>query len=397
MNKKEITSSLSHLQRLRVGGEPDAEWVRTTREHLLASVRQEARTPSRQSVWAQFQAMGSFFPMVQNPALAYRPMLAGVLAIAVVMGGSVSAVSAAMNSLPGDALYSVKIASERVQVAAAQSDQTKAELGVAFLGRRVDEVQKIIESEDPKAPARVDAAMKKMKEDVGSVKEQLQAVQESAPDAAVSVAKLIDEKSTEFGDSLKQTADQLPPVESQHVKEARALVNDLSVQAVVLLVQAHENGDASVSAEELTQKVEKRITAISNAATLVADHTTSTMSAPFGHDTATQALNALVAAKVLLEQNQFTPALSKVIEGKELVSAAEKIIDATSGAAALTALSSSTSTTTGVRLGGDTGSIGIEPLPPAPGDPAPAPSSTSPPVTGVTTSTSPSSGGELGH
>lgn len=399
MNKKHIISALSILQRLRVGGEPDAQWTRQTRADLLARVRTNAgleRAPTRR-VLDGARAIRAFLPIFDAPALAFRPVLASILSIAVVMGGSVSAVSAAINSLPGDALYGVKLASEKVQVAAAGSERTKAELSVAFVGRRMDEVKKIVDSDDPNSAARVDVAVQKMKENLGVVQERLTSVQENAPESAVSIAKLIDDKSSEYTAVLKKTAEQLPPAEQQHMKEARALVNDLSVQAVVLLVQAHENGDTDISAEEVTNKVERRIESLTNDAARVAVRATSTEIAaiPYGRETANQALNALDVAKTLLNQNQFTPALTKVIEGQELVSAAEKIINATSGTAASTALSTSSSTT-GATLGGGTGSVGITPLPEDP-DAATPPPSTSEPVTGVTTSTSPSSGGELGN
>lgn len=73
--------------------------------------------------------------------LTYKTMIIGLI-IALVMGGSVS--YAAENTLPGDALYPVKVyVNENARVAVAFSDKSKAELAVELANRRIEEAGKL--------------------------------------------------------------------------------------------------------------------------------------------------------------------------------------------------------------------------------------------------------------
>lgn len=71
----------------------------------------------------------------------YKTMFIGIL-IALVMGGSVS--FAAENTLPGDALYPVKVfVNENARAAVAFTDKSKAELAVELANRRLEEAGKL--------------------------------------------------------------------------------------------------------------------------------------------------------------------------------------------------------------------------------------------------------------
>ena len=73
--------------------------------------------------------------------LTYKTMIVGLI-IALVMGGSVS--YAAENTLPGDALYPVKVyVNENARAAVAFTDKSKAELAVELANRRLEEAGKL--------------------------------------------------------------------------------------------------------------------------------------------------------------------------------------------------------------------------------------------------------------
>src|SRR3990167_7976513 len=73
--------------------------------------------------------------------LTYKAMIIGLI-IALVMGGSVS--YAAENTLPGDALYPVKVyVNENARAAVAFTDKSKAELAVELANRRLEESGKL--------------------------------------------------------------------------------------------------------------------------------------------------------------------------------------------------------------------------------------------------------------
>ncbi len=402
MIKKDIIKSLSHLQRLRIGGEPDPSWVRSARAQLLARVTEQAPAVApRRSVADVLAAVRD--ALAFDASLAARPVLAGFVAFGLVLGSGVGAVSASLGTVPGDALYQVKIVSERARIAVAPSETDKTTLRMAYVGRRVEEVSKLAERQAPDSARRVTATVQRIKQDLSTVQQNLTDLPKTAAAMDVAkVAKLVDEKSEEYSAKLEKTNDQQLSVPAQTaVKEAKALVEDISVQAVAVLVQAHANG--AVSGEDIVKTVGEKIASIAGKAAKVAgqEASSSTPSLP-GIESASQAIAALGEAQGLLSQQDYVSALTKVIEGKELVQAAQQIIDATSGATALTTLSNASSTPAGPAvLGGTT--IGIGPVETGTSTSScgtacalPEPQETptaSDPDSGVTTSTSPSSDG----
>jgi hypothetical protein len=82
----------------------------------------------------------SFFNWQWRPQLQTGWAVSLVAAIAVVLGGG-GTVVAASSSMPDQALYSVKLATESVQLAVTPSDIGKVELNAKFANRRVAEIE----------------------------------------------------------------------------------------------------------------------------------------------------------------------------------------------------------------------------------------------------------------
>ncbi|OGL64533.1 hypothetical protein A3F52_02460 [Candidatus Uhrbacteria bacterium RIFCSPHIGHO2_12_FULL_47_11] len=72
------------------------------------------------------------------PKLRFKYMIVALI-LALVLGGG-GTVAAAQNDLPGDALYGVKLASERVAERLVRSEETKVALDAKFADRRADEI-----------------------------------------------------------------------------------------------------------------------------------------------------------------------------------------------------------------------------------------------------------------
>ena len=81
---------------------------------------------------------------VWNWQQRWATVAAAIIAILLIGGGTVTA---SANSLPGDMLYSVKIATENVREFFTFSDEAKANLYIELAERRVTEVELLIESE----------------------------------------------------------------------------------------------------------------------------------------------------------------------------------------------------------------------------------------------------------
>jgi hypothetical protein len=80
------------------------------------------------------------FAFLPKPAL--RLAFAGAFAVALLLGG-LSAAAASDSSLPGDALYGVKLQVERVQLALTFDSAARARLQLHFADVRLDEAQRL--------------------------------------------------------------------------------------------------------------------------------------------------------------------------------------------------------------------------------------------------------------
>ncbi|MEK7125601.1 MAG: DUF5667 domain-containing protein [Patescibacteria group bacterium] len=112
----------------------------------------------------------------------------GVGAIAMVLvvalgGGSLATISRAKASLPGDALYGVKITMEKAQISLAFSQEKQAELEMSFASSRLDEVDKLIvqDGDTGQVATNVSQAMAHFNNSLDSVQKKLN-IAKSMPD-----------------------------------------------------------------------------------------------------------------------------------------------------------------------------------------------------------------------
>ena len=132
--------------------EPLLRAVLTAALAASVPVSMEAKARGRQRLAAERQALrASGRQGGRNVWLDKLPLwttrlqwvTAAAFALFVVAGGA-GTVAAASGTLPGDALYPVKRATEQVRVAFESSDVKKAELRVAYAERRADEISTLI-------------------------------------------------------------------------------------------------------------------------------------------------------------------------------------------------------------------------------------------------------------
>lgn len=116
--------------------QPDADRKRIARMRMLDALDRKAR-PSLLSRWNPLRAMPSAVPRLAAVAAA--------LAIALI-GGGTGTVLASTGAVPGDALYPLKRAAERTQLALSFTDAREANLRERFLDRRVEELDTVTET-----------------------------------------------------------------------------------------------------------------------------------------------------------------------------------------------------------------------------------------------------------
>ncbi len=231
MTNKELTENLKHLRVLRAGGEPNPEWVRAGRDILMMQVRNTnaPRSPFRIRPHHFWQLVEMF---VGAPAVRYvlRPVTVLGAMFVLVFGGWITSVNASLQSVPGDTLYNLKIATEKAQIAFAGAGETKVKLQLDFAGRRVEEVARILETPSERKAERLGVAVAELKKGVTTAQESLKQLQSSDPEKVPDVIKALDRKVAEYHISLDKTvsASEESAVQEK-VAEAKKLVADLGV------------------------------------------------------------------------------------------------------------------------------------------------------------------------
>jgi hypothetical protein len=132
------------------------------------------------------------------------------LVFVVGIGGCLTAVSASFNSLPGDTLYTIKLATEKVQLALAQDDAMKINLHTEFAARRIDEMKTIVQSpfKDKDKESRIELALANVKTEINSVNDSITSNGVSE-DVATGTIKFIDQKINELNDIIILNAPKL--------------------------------------------------------------------------------------------------------------------------------------------------------------------------------------------
>lgn len=123
-------------------------------EHNVRTVKP---TPlSKEESLAVWRATADALPAqtVRGPfySLTYKPMFATIAAIVIVLVGGGATVAAADNARPGDALYGIDTATERVRLAIA-SEEKKSELKARFAAERAEEAEELIEEAEQEEKA----------------------------------------------------------------------------------------------------------------------------------------------------------------------------------------------------------------------------------------------------
>ena len=270
--------------------------------------------------------------------LAARPAMALMTVTALVLGSGLS-VSASQLALPGDALYGLKIASEKVQVALTFDKKESAKIHVELAGKRINEIKRIKENadSDERKVQKINVAMDKFKEEISTVQNKLENLKnESSVETTVEVAQIIDNKATEYQKDLVKATNELPELNDAtlNISQSLDLADKTSDAALTMIVEKHAQGGMVLSGEmeedvlkrvgEKIEIVEVKVAAVEGqvsgltlpvdpAATLVAQQTND------------QAKVVLGEAREALDQKDLGTALIKTIESKELTKQAEQI------------------------------------------------------------------------
>lgn len=249
MKKKDLLKQLNNLQ---AKIKPDQKWLKSNREILSAQIKaQTTAVKANQTVWAVIfdnQVLKAFV----KPAASFAAVLLLILC------SWIATVSATKNSLPGDFLYSLKLTTERVQVNLAMDNEKKTNLELEFAERRLDEVQKVSETDSDKNKKNVDVALKKFEENLNNVKSNLAKLEKTDTSTAVKVANILDEKAKVYVNMLMQHKVDEPQL-ADNTAQAITASKSTGDKALAVIVNELQQGQSDIKPEDVTSKVTAKI------------------------------------------------------------------------------------------------------------------------------------------
>ena len=273
MDPREIKIQLRSLRHHHGQIEPDRAWVARNRGVLLSQIKNTVNAarvaPSlHDRVFTQAKQAAKLF-LPQNIVGLVRSVGFVSLALLLTVSGWIASVSAAQNSLPGDTLYNVKLATEKTELIVATvvgGQKDKVNTLLKHASNRVEEYHKSKTTDQAKV------AIQSLKQSIESTSQSLDAIGVSQPDEATTVAKTVNEKTEILLNSLDtKPATELPQTVENSIEgvgaadlqkeigEATHLIEVTGVKAVQVLVENTLAGDQSIYPQEIKATVEKKL------------------------------------------------------------------------------------------------------------------------------------------
>lgn len=326
---------------------PDDSWVGQTRQTLLMQAKNTLPTSPEHKSLKKIRSFTYFIPAISFKWMR-APAFATIAIILALFGGSLYSVSAAENSLPGDFLYSVKLATEQARLALTSKPQDKVKLKTEFTERRVQEMKQVIAAPGADRKAKVTQATEVLKRDLNTIKQQLDDVKaNSSPEEVKEAVKIVDEKTANVVKDLEESKEQLSPDEQVKISEAQMAATDTSLKAVEVLVETHIEASDIVTEEEVagalkthTDKVKESLSkSVGSAGIDVAATNTAPVSSTSTEnildETATSTVMEVISkaneaeksfqeADLLVAERKLDEAVVKVKQGTQQALAAQK-------------------------------------------------------------------------
>lgn len=354
---KTLIKNLKKIKNIESVGHPDASWVLSTREILMHQINPQAKQVEPQTSKYYFEYFSELLTVK-----VLRPAMLAVMVFGAYFGYSAITL-AAKASLPGEALYPIKVLSEKIQIATTIGDESKVKLQMDFISRRGDELHQIArQPDDANKAEKISTTVKQITEDVNDVKNTMEKMALTTNDTAtLNTAKIVDDKTLKIEkdivDAHSVLSIDVKKEVAKDVKDAIAKAEETGSKALSVMVNQSENkdsktGEPAVSDKELTQRLTDRIKnseltvdvailevnkiststsaadlnriSVPTGSSLIAtgtNSTSTTLKAAIQEMSAKpiEAKEAIESAKNLLDKGDFNSVISKISESQNII------------------------------------------------------------------------------
>lgn len=324
---------------------PSSEWKARNRSALLAyHIEEDISDNSYQNTTLSFLDKLTTWKNIFVPrslVMAFRPLMSILIFLGLAVGGWMTSASAFYESIPGDFLWNVKLATEKTQIAFSGSEEKKTKLHVEFAGRRADETKLAVEQGNPDASKR---SMDKLKESIESVDIGIRAVGEESPDRLVALVKDIDTEAQKITNTLNEAVNEAEQIDTKVVKqvaETNTFIASSTIQAAEVALQRVGGESAETVKEIVAKNIETAVAAVNevraevNEAKLMASTTTPAFitSTPILSQTtsvSSSSLEVVADAEKLVEKSavaveQTATAVKTFVDNKQFFEAIQKV------------------------------------------------------------------------
>jgi hypothetical protein len=228
----------------------DVDWLPKSKVAMIEFIK---NNPVRNNISARQSINGGKFLQ-----LTFKPMpiVIGAIIVALLAGGG-GTVYASQSSLPGDALYPVKLMTEDVQTTVAWNPEKKVEMETKFANRRLEEVQKLqkrLKNKDGEIkPEVVEKAMERAAERLDKAEARIAEMEEGVlKDKALTAASHLEEALQNHEQILSDLAGEVPDRAEQALIGAQAKAALHAERALGTIMRLEKN-------KEVGEKIKERI------------------------------------------------------------------------------------------------------------------------------------------
>ncbi len=172
--------------------------------------------------------------------------------------------AAASNSLPGDILYPVKLAGERVQIRLAGSSQDRIRLHATFAERRLQEAIEITSGSAAEKKDNMETVIAGLKGELDSAHGELATLETTDPKSAATLTAILTRKTDALSALAQQTATDAPADAKKEAEEVKDAVKQAETQTVNALVRSFETTQEPVSGAEVAQSFQREYQQVSS-------------------------------------------------------------------------------------------------------------------------------------
>jgi hypothetical protein len=257
MQEKEIISQLNVLKSIK----PDESWVIKSRNRVLSEAPCSEWTITKLAREQEHIVDNKSNMLFGLMNFIGNKKMAAFVSIIVLFAGALI-VDASRSSLPGDSLYSVKIAGENAVLAIA-SEEEKAKIEIEQAGKRLEELAKVSQkSSDFEQRRKIEQLIVDFEVKINNANNHLVKIDNNGE--KVKTARVINDQSDKYVEILAKTTENLSTSLREKVSDKFAKAIDstekINLSSLMVMVENKnlENSDV-ISSEEIKSKLKEVI------------------------------------------------------------------------------------------------------------------------------------------